>query len=492
MQSKTLASWLAALIAVYALYFWGMAERGLIGPDEPRYASVAHEMAVSGDWVTPRLEAQPWFEKPALLYWMGAAAENLGLSGDRAIRWPVALVSALFLLYFYRSLADSFGAAAAACAAMILATSAGWVAFSQAGIFDIPLTATLGTALLVLLPWIEDPAKKTPRRHLIFGVFLGLSVLAKGLVGPVLTVLALAPLLADAPFRSRALRLIRSPAPAAFLLVSVPWYALCYFANGPVFIEEFIWKHHIERFVSDSLQHVQPFWYFVPVVLAGLLPWTPLLVLLQRLEIRSDRRLRFLAYWAGTAFVFFSVSTNKLPGYVLPVLPPLAALMGIAVARAARPVVLLTASALLLLLIPVGATLLPMGLAHGLRRAWPPENISWIWVGGAFVAACAVAATARRKSAPAALASLAAFAAVSFVLLKSVAFPALNQTAGALPLWLRIEARQAEICIGDVRRHVRYGLRYYSQGRLPDCSSTPRAFQVKFDPPRIVPNLVKN
>jgi hypothetical protein len=166
--------------------------------------------------------------------------------------------------------------------------------------------------------------------------------------------------------------------------------------------------------------------------------------------------------------------------------------MGIAVARSARPVVSLTASALLLLLIPVGATLLPEGLAHGLRRAWPPVTSSWIWVGVAFAAACTVAATASRKSAPAALAALAAFSAVSFVLLKAAVFPALDQAAGARPLWLRIEPQRAEICIGDVPRHVRYGLQYYSQGHLPDCSSVQRPFQVESDPPRIVPGLAKN
>ncbi len=489
MYFKTIGGWLVALIAVYALYFWAMAERGLVSADEPRYASVAHEMAASGDWVTPRLDGQPWFEKPALLYWMGATAEGLGLAGDRATRWPVALFSALFLLYFYRVLSDAFGAAAAAYSSMILATSAGWVALSQTGSFDLPLSVTLGTALLALLPWIERPEGDAPPRQAVFGIFLGLSVLAKGLVGPVLAVLALAPLLADAKFRSRALGLIRLPAAAAFALTSLPWYALCYFANGPVFLNEFIWKHHFERFVSSSLQHVQPFWFFVPVMLAGLLPWTPLLALIHRLDFRSDRRLRFLVLWAGTTFILFSVSTNKLPGYILPALPPVAALMGIAVARVARPVVTLTASALLLLLIPVGATLLPVGLSHGLGRAWPPQNVSWIWVGGALVAACAVAAMASRKSKSAAVASLAAFAAVSFILLKSVVFPALDQAAGARPLWLRIEPRQHEICIGDVRRQVRYGLRYYSRENLPECGVTPRPFRVELDPPRIVPNL---
>ena len=365
MQLKTIATWLAAVVAAYGLYVHSMSERGFVEPDEPRYASVAREMAVSGDWVTPRLAGEPWFEKPALLYWMGAAAAHLGVDDDRATRWPVALLSIVFLLYFYRTLTQAFGGPAGAYAAMILATTVGWTAFSQAGTFDLPLAATLGMALLALLPWIDRPDDNHRRGHLIFGAFLGLSVLAKGLVGPVLAVLALLPLLWDTDFRARASALIRPPVLAVFALISVPWYALCFFANGSVFVEEFIWKHHVVRFVSGSLQHVQPFWFFVPVLIAGLLPWTPLLGLLHRLDLRDDRRLRFLAAWALTAFVFFSLSTNKLPGYILPLLPPVAALMGIALARVARPATALAASALFLVLIPVGAKLLPEALAHG-------------------------------------------------------------------------------------------------------------------------------
>ena len=89
--------WVVAALAVYFLYFHAMNIRGLVGPDEPRYAAIAREMAKSGDWVTPRLNAEPWFEKPALLYWLGAIAIKLGIHDDLATRLPVILISIVFL-----------------------------------------------------------------------------------------------------------------------------------------------------------------------------------------------------------------------------------------------------------------------------------------------------------------------------------------------------------------------------------------------------------
>ena len=484
MRRKTVAAWLTALAVLYGLYFWGMSRRGLVGPDEPRYAGIAREMAVSGDWVTPRLDGEAWFEKPALLYWMGAAAARLGFDDDRATRLPVALLSVVFLIYFYLALASSFGRNAAVLASMILGTSAGWVAFSHAGIFDLPLAVTVSVALLSLLPWIEQAERNERLPPLIFGGFLGLSVLAKGLVGPAVAALALLPLLAG--LRNRLLSLARPGILLAFAAVSLPWYALCYFQNGSVFVEDFIWKHHVMRFVSSELQHVQPVWYFVPVLLGALLPWTPLLGLLPRLAIGGDARLRFLAGWAATTFLFFSLSVNKLPAYILPALPPLAGLMGVGLAKARRPVILLTSAALLLTLVPIGAALAPEALSHGLRRAWPPTNVSWIWVAGVLLAAAGVAVAAARGTTAAATA-VAAVAAVSLVLLKIAAVPEIDRQAGTRALWLQIKPRHETTCLGDVRRHVVYGLRYYSTGRLPDCSAESRPFRVESDPPRIVP-----
>ena len=120
--------WVVAALAAYFLFFFHLTGMGLIGPDEPRYAWIGREMARSGDWVTPRLWGEPWFEKPALLYWMTAIASRLGLNEDWAPRLPVACLGLLFLVFFYWRMKAEFGRAEAAYATAVLATSAGWVA----------------------------------------------------------------------------------------------------------------------------------------------------------------------------------------------------------------------------------------------------------------------------------------------------------------------------------------------------------------------------
>src|SRR5215831_8256556 len=133
--------WLALPVA-YFLYLFRLTGIGLIGPDEPRYAAIGREMARSGDWVTPRLWGEPWFEKPALLYWMTGAAFRFGLGEDAAPRMPVAIVSVTFLVLFFFLLRRQFGERPAIFATVILGTSAGWISLSQAGVVDIPLAAS--------------------------------------------------------------------------------------------------------------------------------------------------------------------------------------------------------------------------------------------------------------------------------------------------------------------------------------------------------------
>ncbi len=480
-----LTRWALIIAAGYALFVFGSSKRGLVSPDEPRYASVAREMARSGDWITPRLGGEPWFEKPALLYWMGAAAQALGLEGDLATRLPVGLLSIAFLTFFHWRLSRVFGLVEADYATLILATTAGWVAFSQAGIFDLPLAASLGAALLSLLPWVENRDAGTVKALPLFGVLLGVSVLAKGLVGPLLAALAILPVCFGRGVKPAARDLFHPRVLAAFLIVAAPWYVLCTLANGWPFLAEFFGTHHFARFFTESLQHAQPVWFFGPVLLAGLLPWTPLLALFPDAEMRRDPRVRFLLGWALTTLLFFSFSKNKVAGYNLPALPPLAALMGIRLARVKNASLLLAAAALLLLLAPLAEALLPVALSQGLRDAWPPRGISWLWAAPFVAAAGIVGWLDRAGRRNAAMMLLAACTIASLIHLKIEVFPTIDEQAGTRSLWREIEPHVAETCVGDVRRHVAYGLAYYSDSRLPDCSDSPQPYRIESDPPRL-------
>ena len=129
-----------ALLLIGLVYAFGLGHSGLLGPDEPRYASIGRAMAQSGDWVTPRLMGKPWFEKPALLYWLVGLGHRLGLHSEWAARVPVALLSVAFLGFFAFALRRLAGASASLFGTMMLASMAGWIAFSQVAATDLPLS----------------------------------------------------------------------------------------------------------------------------------------------------------------------------------------------------------------------------------------------------------------------------------------------------------------------------------------------------------------
>ena len=139
---------LAALGLTCALYLADLTAMGMVGPDEPRYADVGRAMAQSGDWITPRLWGHPWFEKPALLYWMTASAFRLGLGPDLAPRLPVALLSLAFLAFFWWRLRLEWDARVASYATAMLATSAGWLTYSHVAVTDLPLAVFFGSRIV--------------------------------------------------------------------------------------------------------------------------------------------------------------------------------------------------------------------------------------------------------------------------------------------------------------------------------------------------------
>ena len=480
------ALWLLLPLA-YFLFFFDMARVGLIGPDEPRYASIARSMAVSGDWVTPRLNGQPWFEKPALLYWMEGAAFRAGLGPEVAPRLPVAVLACAFLALYGWILYREFGCALAIFSTVILCSSAGWIACSQVGVPDLPLTAAYSAAMLLGLPWA---ARRDPKLLPAVAVCLALAVLAKGLVPLVLVTPLLYPW--GRPLRTAwrdNLVWLRPRVLVPFLVVALPWYVLCTLRNGTPFLKDFFWKHHVLRLVSaEALQHGEPFWFYLPIALAALLPWTPLAGLAVRRGFLRDPRRGLLLCWLMLVLVFFSASPNKLPAFILPLAPAAAALLGLALAEARDAARYLAGCAVLLVAYTMAAPMLPSAVAAGISRAALPP-FRWFWL-LPLVLAAGVWILERHDRRTFAVLAIAAGAAAGTVYLKQVAAPDLDRIASARGLWQEISPRAADVCIDWLPRKMQYSLDYYSTVPLPDCAHHPKPIellQIQGQPPRLMP-----
>jgi 4-amino-4-deoxy-L-arabinose transferase-like glycosyltransferase len=445
-------SWLIVpLLLLYVLHLGGV---GFLGPDEPRYASIGRDMAVTGEWITPRLNAQPWFEKPPLTYWLTALGHLVHLPGEWAARLPEALISVAFLMLFYTTLEREFTPRVALAATSILATSAGWMAYSFAALTDLPMSAALGAAILVAL--FDE------RRALLAGALLGVSILGKGFVPVVLFV----PVLLIT--RRKSVTIL-----AAAIIVASPWFVLCWLRNGPAFWNDFFWKQHVARFLTPSLEHVQPIWYYIPVLLAGLFPWTPLAALLTKRELYADRRLLLLAAWLLYGLLFFSIARNKLPGYLLPLLPGVAILLAAAWTSSRSKTMWLAASALLLIALPTVTAILPDALLSGISRT----HIAFAPLGLLFLAP-ALALWMLRKNPEFALLTVALAAALGVVYLKYTTFPALDSKVSVRAFWRSHQAALSNACIDNVNRAQQYGLNYYAAHELPSCANGTRSPRV--------------
>jgi 4-amino-4-deoxy-L-arabinose transferase-like glycosyltransferase len=450
---------LLAVPVLFLLYIFGLTRVGLLGPDEPRYAAVGREMARAGDWVTPRLWGEPWFEKPILLYWMTAFAHRAGLNDELAPRLPVALVSVAFLFFYFHQMRREFGAQAALAASVMLATSAGWLAYSHVAVTDLPLAATFSASMLLAMPWVRSGGR---RGLAIAGLLLGAAVLAKGLVPFVLAL----PLVWVGRRRWADLWLYA----AGCIVVAAPWYIACWMQNGDVFLREFIWRHHFGRFVSAELQHVQPFWFYLPVLAGFLFPWTPLLAVFRWCGDWREPRRQLLLAWAVFGLVFFSLATNKLPGYILPLLPAVTAIFGICLVEQKRFHWSLPIAAALLSLIPIVAATLPGALVAGITRA-PIEGFTVLGAAASLVVAIAVWWFEKRGHRMVAVCTIAFAMTAAILHLKTDMLPRLDTVASARPLWLAMSENGVIQCIDDLHRSLRYGLHYYAGRELPPCSS---------------------
>jgi 4-amino-4-deoxy-L-arabinose transferase-like glycosyltransferase len=453
-------SWL--ILPLLFLYLFNLGSTGFLGPDEPRYASIGREMARSHDFVTPRLDGSAWFEKPPLLYWTTAIARGVKLPDEWAARLPIALMSLAFLWFFFGVLEREFSARTAVAATAILATSAGWMAYSFAAVPDLPMTAALGAAMLIALfdTRLDTFHRQRTNPGYWAGGLLGLAILAKGFVPVVL----FAPLFLIA--RRKRLTMI-----VGCIVVAAPWYLLCWARNGSTFWHEFFWKHHVQRFLTPLLEHVQPWWYFLPVILLGLFPWTPLAALLLRGKTYDDVRVRSLALWLLYALLFFSVAKNKLPGYVLPLMPPLAIVLAVGLEKTGTAMKWwLVASTLPLLALPAIAAALPDALLLGIKHTAIALKPGLPFVIGVPIV-CGIAWWLAWKNSPAlAIATAALGMLLGVVYLKGRTFRQLDERVSARTFWRAHESEIRGACLGDeLRRDWQYQLNYYAGRALPLC-----------------------
>jgi 4-amino-4-deoxy-L-arabinose transferase-like glycosyltransferase len=339
------------LATIYACYLSHLGAIGLAGPDEPRYASIARDMAETGDWITPRLYGKPWFEKPPLYYWGAALSFKLFGVSETAARLPSAISALLATLALAWLGLRLYGRETVRWLLLLLPTTVGMIGFSHAAATDMPFTAMLTIAMVAAAVLVRlTPASNRPSGStnelaspsssssstfftsstsfpaVLFGFFLGLAVLAKG---PAAIVLCGGAVLFWALLTRRwrdAVRLFHPAAIATFCLTALPWYILC--ARNPDFLRIFLIEHNFRRFLTPEFQHVQPFWFYVEIVLVAFLPWTGALVWTLIVGLRhvwQVRRLHaataFLLCWAGYCVAFFTISQSKLPGYILPAIP---------------------------------------------------------------------------------------------------------------------------------------------------------------------------
>lgn len=394
----------AAILLLGAINFgYGLDRLPLIGPDEPRYAEVAREMYDSGDWITPRLAGRHWFEKPALLYWLAAGGYSLFGVNEGAARAGVAvlaLLGVLLIFFFGRRVG---GAKLGASSAAALSTMGLWIAFSRGATFDLPLAVCCTAACAAFwLWWEQERPGGGARWWYLCSAALGLAVLAKGLIGLVLPGAIIGLYLLLTGGLADFLRQWRRTAVGAmiFLATAAIWYGPMFARHGSEFFSEFFLAHHVERFLTDKFKHPQPFYFFFLVAPAGVFPWIGYLVgavgrdARRWRDLRREKSLRWRLYvwlWALLPIVFFSFSGSKLPGYILPVFPALALLVGAEMAEQQRHS---RASA-------VAACLLLMLVAAGLGWRGADElgaaAVGLRWVAGIGIAVGLTALAAGRR-----------------------------------------------------------------------------------------------
>jgi 4-amino-4-deoxy-L-arabinose transferase-like glycosyltransferase len=462
------------LIVLYVCLFSGLGVLGLVGPDEPRYAAIARAMAETHDWITPRLWGTPWFEKPALYYWAAGMAMRIFGVSEFAARLPSALAGLLAVVAVAWIALRCYGLGAAWYSLLMLPTSVAMIGFSRAAgpdmLFAGLLTATMAVAVEMLQT--ERPSGVL---RIAFGFFLGAAALAKG---PAAVILAGGATLVWAAISRNWLAPFRFLHPlviAVFCATALPWYVLCALRNAD-FLRVFIWQHNFERYTTPVFAHPQAVWFYGYILLLAVLPWIAFFFgALFRASVRLRQRAAvesvdlFFVCWTVFPILFFSFSQSKLPGYILPAIPPLFLLLGRWVSesiqengKGAPRTLAWTGAALVLVAVTLAATRL------GVRYMYPIEHgrseFVILFLGTGIV----LLALKKRVMAGFAVMALTVVAAVEVA--NFFVLPGLDSTVSDRQLATKLlqdGASHGDLSLYRVSRETEYGLNYYFDRKLP-------------------------
>jgi 4-amino-4-deoxy-L-arabinose transferase-like glycosyltransferase len=354
--------------------FFGGDRVGLVGADEPRYAQIAREMlqahnnlcgqlhteivphgltprdiansfrCLDAGTITPILYGHPWLEKPALYYWRAMSFfKEFGVS-DWSARLPSA-TGAFLLIFMIFIHMRRFRPGGQLDAALITASCVAIIGFARGASTDMQLAAPFCIGMLGWYAWYE-----TGKKFWLFDLYFfgAAATLAKGPVAPFLALAIILLFLGLRREWSALRRTIWWPGVLLYLVMVLPWYIAVQREN-PTFVRSFFLEHNLERFATNLYQHRQPFWYYLAVLIVGLLPWTVIAIRAMveamsasiaewRVRVNPKRYLghsragdafpEFLILWALFPIVFFTFSESKLPGYILPSIPPITILTG--------------------------------------------------------------------------------------------------------------------------------------------------------------------
>ncbi len=508
---RNLARELIVLAAFCGFFFYfGLGSFGLVGADEPRYAQIAREMRARHDWVTPVLNGAPWLEKPVLYYWGAMLSYKIFGVSDWAARLPSAVLASLMILAIY-FFVRRFRPGGQLDAVLIAVSSAAIIGYARAASTDMPLAATFTVGMLAWYGWSETGGRFGLAA---FYVCTALATLAKG---PVAVVLAGLIIVVFALVRRQPpliWRTLGSPALLLFVAVALPWYVAVQLRT-PQFFRVFFLQHNFARFTENVFRHRQPFWYYLPVLLLSIVPWTvyALAACVRALrpevsspkhkeqpvslglaeepeppasapapavapEVRRDARHAFFVLWLAVPVLFFSFSESKLPGYLLPAIPAFALLLADYLQRVAESD---QASTFLAVLhSALGGALLGASLLvpYFVLRLAPPRQAILVAAGTGGVVFAGMLVTLRLRG----IRSLRLVTLVPAILglayVIRIAAPTIDNTLSARPVaraLAPIEATRMPLAVLNVKRELEYGLifyrdqpiRRYERGEIP-------------------------